>query len=428
MAPHPRTRRVLRAALVAGLTLAAAACSTDVPNSTLDPHSEFGRDIDGLFNILFIGGAFVFVLVEAGLLYTIFRYRHREGAPTPKQVHGNAALEITWTLIPALVLAFIAVPSVRTIFRTQAKAVPDALQVEVIGHQWWWEFRYPQLGVVTANELYLPAGRTVNFALRTQDVIHSFWIPAIAGKRDLIRNRTNYLWFTPDDTTGAWNGFCAEYCGASHANMRFKVFTVTDEEFDVWARHQASGPVFGAPPAAAQPSAAQGTAPPPVAQVAPSTADSTPSASGPERTGTATTTLAPGATAATLASLPPHVLPSTPLPEGLALAVSSGDAARGAQLYRASACIGCHTVKGVSPGVLGPDLTHVGSRTTIAAGLYPNDFRHLALWIKNAPRMKPGSLMPVMGQGERDPSGKAPMGNFTDQQIADIAAYLLSLK
>jgi cytochrome c oxidase subunit 2 len=116
------------------------------------------------------------------------------------------------------------------------------------------------------------------------------------------------------------------------------------------------------------------------------------------------------------------VIPTTPVPKGLTLTAASGDPTRGAQLYRTGACIGCHVVQGVSFGVVGPNLTHMGSRTTIAAGMYPNDFKHLALWIKNAPAMKPGSLMPALGRG-----GQAP-GGYTDQQVADIAAYLLALK
>src|SRR3712207_879411 len=114
-----------------------------------------------------------------------------------------------WTVIPAVILVMIAIPTVRTIFRTQAKAVSSALNVQVIGHQWWWEFRYPQYTsrnpatgridtLVTANELYIPRGRTVNFSLRTEDVNHAFWIPRLGGKRDLVGNHTNYLWFTPD--------------------------------------------------------------------------------------------------------------------------------------------------------------------------------------------------------------------------------------
>ena len=134
----------------------------------------------------------------------------------------------------------IAVPTVRTIFKTEAPAASDALQVTVTGHQWWWEFDYPQYGITTANELYLPIGRTVNFTLKTADVIHSFWIPELGGKRDLISNHTNYLWFTPDSVgDDVFNGFCAEFCGTSHANMRFKVFTVKPDEFAAWAKHEA---------------------------------------------------------------------------------------------------------------------------------------------------------------------------------------------
>src|SRR6185503_2348550 len=182
-----------------------------------------------------------------------------------------------WTLIPAVVLAIIAVPTVRTIFRTQGDAPPNALQVEVVGHQWWWEFRYPQYGVLTANELYLPIGRTASFALKTHDVLHSFWIPGLGGKRDLVNNRTNHLWFTPDSTTeAAFNGFCAEYCGTSHANMRFRAFTVTPEQFASWVAHQQLPAVFnpgppgttGAPtPAAGQPGARPVVPAPPGAQV-----------------------------------------------------------------------------------------------------------------------------------------------------------------
>src|SRR5690606_3874638 len=126
----------------------------------------------------------------------------------------------------------------------------------------WWEFHYPEYGIRTANELYLPIGRTVNFALRTQDVIHSFWIPQLGGKRDLISNRTNYVWFTPDSTmeSSAWNGFCAEFCGVSHANMKFRTFTVQPAEFERWVAHQQSPAAFGAV-APAAPATAPATSP-----------------------------------------------------------------------------------------------------------------------------------------------------------------------
>jgi cytochrome c oxidase subunit 2 len=406
MPPHPPQRSGAFAALTAGASVFLAACSKDVPNTTLTPHTDLGRDIDALFDILLWGGMIVFALVAIGLLYVVVRYRHRPGDPEPKQIHGSTVLELTWTLIPALVLAFIAVPTVRTIFATQQPAPADALQVEVIGHQWWWEFRYPQSNVVTANELYLPTNRTVRFTLRTADVIHSFWIPQLGSKRDLVTNRTNHIVLTTDSTpTMAWNGFCAEYCGSSHANMRFRVFTVPPDAFEEWLAHQAAGPVFGAAAAAAPVDTTAVTQTPVApAPVLPQAFD----------------------LVAEYAQLP-HIRPSTPLPN-MPFTATAGDAARGAELFRASPCIACHVIQGVSPGIVGPNLTHVGSRTTIGAGLYPNDFQHLTRWIKNAMALKAmnypqGQGMPPMGSGMPNA-----MAQYDDQQIADLAAYLLSLK
>jgi cytochrome c oxidase subunit 2 len=388
-----------RTRTAAALSAALAACSSRVPNTTLSPQTEFGRDIDELFDILLIGGVTVLVLVMVALLFVVVRYRHREGAPEPKAIHGSAILEIVWTLIPAVILAFIAVPTVRTIFRTQAEAGPNALQVEVVGHQWWWEFRYPQYGVVTANELYLPVGRTVDFALMTADVLHSFWIPQLGGKRDLVSNDTNHVWFTPERAF-AWNGFCAEYCGSSHANMRFRVFTVRPEDFERWIAHQKSPPFFGL----------RGTAPGEAADTGAAAPAPLPQASTPEFG---------------VDSMPDHVRATTPIPAGLSMANVPGDAERGAQLFMRATpmpCAACHTIQGVASGIVGPNLTHVGSRTSIGAGLFPNDARHLALWIKNSPAMKPGSKMPAFGKGAQVPIG------LDDQQIADLATYLLSLK
>src|SRR5687767_77160 len=243
MTSHYRTRRLAIAALTAVIVVGLAACSTTVPNTTLEPRTDFGRAIDALWDTLLFWGTIVFILVEAFLIYVVLRFRRREGRPAPRHVHGNTTLEIAWTLAPAVILAIIAVPTVKTIFETQSPAPANALTVEVIGHQWWWEFRYPQYGVVTANELYLPTGRTANFVLKTQDVLHSFWIPQLGGKRDLITNRTNHLWFTPE-STAVWNGVCVEYCGTSHANMRFKTFVVAPEQFEAWANHQKGGPAF----------------------------------------------------------------------------------------------------------------------------------------------------------------------------------------
>ena len=434
MNPTHRPRQRLTAALAVVLVLALAACSQDYPNSTFHSHTEFNALIDALFDKLLWLGTAVFVLVEAVLLFVVFKYRRREGQAEPKHVHGNTTLEILWTVIPALILVFIAVPTVRTIFRTQAKAAPDALQVEVIGHQWWWEFRYPEYGIATANELYLPVGRTVNFALKTQDVLHSFWIPQLGGKRDLISNHTNYLWFTPDAemATKVNNGFCAEFCGASHANMRFRVFTVTPEQFESWAAHQKTPAAFGPQvPATSQPGA-PGTGGPEVVAAGAGADSAAAPALG-----------APGAPAALTqvagysfpqSEMPGFAVPTTPVPPGLTFPEGiTGDASRGEQLWSTGqgGCVGCHAIAGTpfNMATIGPNLTHVGSRTTIAAGLYPNDERHLRLWIKNARAMKPGVIMPTLGKGQFDPVMKAAVtAGLTDQQIADMAAYLLALK
>ena len=421
------TRRLGAAALTVGLALLLAACGQNHPDSIFHQRTDFNRDVDYLFKILIYAGTAVFIFVEAILVFTLIRYRRRAGQPAPEHVHGNTTLEITWTVVPFLILVIIAIPTVRTIFKTQAKARADALQVEVIGHQWWWEFRYPQYGIVTANELYLPIGRTVNFALKTQDVIHSFWVPALAGKRDLVSNHTNYLWYTPDSATAnAWNGACVEYCGTSHANMRFKTFTVSQADFESWAKHQQE-PAAGAPTPAAAPGAAPAAAPSATTAAAAAKPDSTQAA-------VAQVTQA-GFIAFPRERVPDYAVPKTPLPANLSYddnLLGKGDPANGAKLIvGAGACLGCHSIKGnpMMVGIIGPNLTHIASRTTIAAGLYPNDARHLARWIKNAPVMKPGVLMLTLGAGEFDPVRKMkPSPGLTDQQIADIVAYLQTLK
>ena len=479
MIRNDRSRRLLTAGLTAAAVLALAACGADTssyPNSTFEHTTEFNTAIDELWDQLLFWGTIVFVLVEVLLVYTIWRFRRRPGV-VAKHIHGNTTLELLWTLIPVVILAIIAVPTVRTIFRTQAKAVPNALQVEVVGHQWWWEFRYPQYTsrnpangrtdtLVTANELFLPVGRTVNFTLRTADVLHSFWIPRLGGKRDLISNHTNFLWFTPDDSLGAnvFRGSCNEYCGASHANMLFRAFTVPAEEFERWAAHQVSPAVFNAMAVPGAPGAPAGPPPPGVlpesvtrnipATPAPTRGTPPPArgaqanqagsaaaqpATGP---GSAQSAQAAAAQAAqggpTLAyaysgEIPRYAVANRPTPAGLDFPANLvGDAARGQQIYSRSSCIGCHMITGnpMSPGRIGPNLTHVGSRLTLGAGMFPNDARHLALWIKNARAMKPGSLMPTLGKGQVDPITKQTVnvGGLDDQQIADIVAYLQALK
>ena len=409
------------------LALLLAACSGQYPNSTFTNLTDFNRDAGGLWNLMIWLGIGVFVFVELLLVWVMIRYRRRPGGPEPEHVHGNTKLELTWTVLPAVVLVVIAVPTVKSIWKFQTGAPANALQIDVIGHQWWWEFRYPEQNIITANELYMPTGRPVNFTLRSQDVIHSFWIPQLGGKRDVVANRTNHIWFTPDSVgTQAFNGSCNEYCGASHANMRFRAYTVSPDEFDRWvAGQQATAAFTAAPPAtpapagnaAATPVANQSTAPAQQATPAPAPA--------------------PAGYVFPAEQLPAHVIPDTPIPAGLTFddgILAAGDPQRGVQAF--ISCIGCHKVRGnpQAVGTIGPDLTHIASRHTIAAGLFPNDNQHLARWIKNARKMKPmGAMsMPTLGLGETDPILKTTVtkaqGGLTDQQIADIVAYLRSLK
>jgi cytochrome c oxidase subunit II len=459
---RPGARNAGVAALTVALALLLAACGQDkYPDSIFHQRTDFNRDVDYLFKILIYAGTAVFIFVEGILVLTLIRFRRRPNQPEPEHVHGNTALEITWTVIPLLILVVIAIPTVRTIFKTQATARADALQVEVIGHQWWWEFRYPQFTmagangrvdtVVTANELYLPIGRTVNFTLKSRDVIHSFWVPALAGKRDVVSNHTNYLWYTPDSSgANVWNGACVEYCGTSHANMRFKAFTVSEADFNSWIAHQQAVAQSMAP---AAPAAAPGGAPAPATQTAvgappaggaPARSTSSPAANAAGvgvptapagSTQPATQVAQAGFVSFPREKMPAHAIPQTPLPASLRFddnALAAGNAASGEKLVTTSMCIACHSIRGepMMVGNIGPNLTHLATRTTIGAGLFPNDPQHLARWVKNANAMKPGIAMPTFGLGEYDPvtiKGPVKIG-FTDQQIADIVAYLQSLK
>jgi cytochrome c oxidase subunit 2 len=426
MTRTPRPRHLTAFALAALLPLLFAACSGQYPNSTFTSHTDFNRDSNAVWNLMIWLGIGVFVFVEALLIYVIIKYRRTPNSPEPEHVHGNTKLELTWTILPAFVLAIIAVPTVKGIWKFQSGAPANALQIDVIGHQWWWEFRYPEQNITTANEVYLPTGRAINFSLRSFDVIHSFWIPQLGGKRDLMRNRVNHIWFTTDSVgTQAFNGSCNEYCGTSHANMRFRAYTVSPAEFDQWVAGQQAPSVSPEVPAAVPPAGAPAatTAATPVAQ--------TPPAAPPAPVQGYTFPVE---------QLPAHFLPKTPLPANLTYddnLLAGGDAARGFATFNRT-CIGCHKVRGnpSAVGVIGPDLTHIASRHTIGAGIYPNDPQHLARWIKNARKMKPmthGTMsMTTLGAGEMDPVTKVvvtpALGGLTDQQIADVVAYLRSLK
>lgn len=236
-------RTLRRILAVASAALLLGACS-DAPQTVFDPAGPFAQRPDDLWQLVFWIAVGVFVVVQGLIIYAIWRFRQRPGEDDlPVQVHGNTRLEILWTVIPALILAGIAVPTVQTIFDLDRD--PDgSMAVEVIGHRWWFEYRYPDHDIVTANELVIPAGQPVRLSMTAEEsggptnaVIHSWWVPQLAGKQDVIPGRTTTLNVQADEP-GKFQGQCAEYCGLSHANMRIRVTALPRAEFEQWVADQ----------------------------------------------------------------------------------------------------------------------------------------------------------------------------------------------
>ena len=252
-----RRRAVLGAAAAFGLLLAACG-DEELPQDSFDPQGPVARQLDDLVKPVGIIAGFVLVLVLSLVTYAAIRFRRRSEDEAPVQVHGNAKLELAWTIAPAAVLAVVGVLTVGTVFDIDARPEgPDVLDVTVTGHQWWWEYEYPGTGVTTANELHIPVGRKVAVTLLSDDVIHSFWPPKLAGKVDVIPNRVNHMVIQADEP-GTYFGQCAEFCGLSHANMRLRVVAQPQAEFDAWLASNARAAVL--PDAEAEPEAAAGAA------------------------------------------------------------------------------------------------------------------------------------------------------------------------
>ena len=210
------------------------------PMTTFVPKSDNAALVDGVYKFIFILAGAVFVAIMAITLILSLLYRERPGQ-TAQQFHGNSRLEVLWTLIPVLLVVVITVPTFTVMAATSKPAPKDALQVIAIGHQWWWEFQYPELGITTANELHLPVNRPVAVSLESVDVIHAFWVPQLSGKVDNVPGHKNHLWFTPNEARAEpYLGQCAEFCGLSHANMRFRVFVSDQAKFDAWAKATAA--------------------------------------------------------------------------------------------------------------------------------------------------------------------------------------------
>jgi cytochrome c oxidase subunit II len=355
----------------------------------MDPHgtsifttfSTPGNEIRGLsFFVLAITGG-IFLVVSALLIHVLVRYRARpDDDSEPPQVFGSLQIELSWTIIPILIIVVLFLSTARVLFSVQDAPKPKtALDVVVIGHQFWWEFRYPQFGVVTANELHLPlstreAPRPAFIKLTSADVMHSFWIPELSGKTDVLPNRVNEMWIDPQ-SLGLFRGQCAQFCGPEHARMLLRVYVDTPEKFQQWiANQQRSQPELNG-----------------------------------NQAGFGNENSASGAVrpVAAISSDPNKVAGNT--------SGNQNEAKYGQFVFEHQACINCHTVSGtVASGRYGPDLTHLMSRETLAAGAAENNPQNLEKWIADPDNFKPGSLMPAM--------------HLSDRDNAAIAAYLETLK
>ena len=331
----------MQPSLIAAFFLAAPYLS---PTNIFAPASTPAQSILDLSLFVLEVTAAIFLVVCALLAYAVVKFRRRKTTDgrEPAQVYGSTQLELAWTVIPVLIVVILFLAAARVIASIQNAPKPsDAIEVTVIGHQFWWEYRYPSLKVVTANELHIPvsdpAHPTPTFlTLLSADTDHSFWVPRLAGKTDLIPNHPNSMWVDPHET-GLFLGQCAQYCGTQHALMLLRVYVQTRDEFDRWVREQS------------QPAQATG-----------------------------------------------------PISEGQ-------------KIFERTACINCHAIAGTAAnGRFGPDLTHLMSRDTIAAGAAPNTPANLRRWIQDPNTIKPGSKMPAMG--------------LSDPELDAVTQYLETLR
>ena len=245
-APHVRLRlsRLVPWGLASLLLALATGCASDAPQDVFKPEGPQSETINNLQVPVFIAAGVVGVLVLGGLLVVLVKYRARrtdDDDTLPPQTHGHLGLELGWTILPALILAFVAVGTVVTIFDL-AEEPDEALEIDVYGQQWWWAYEYDTNGdgeseVITANEMVIPVGTPVQLDIRSRDVIHSFWVPALNGKKDAVPGRTHHLTIEADEP-GVFLGQCTEYCGLSHGNMRNRVIALSDDDYEAWLENQ----------------------------------------------------------------------------------------------------------------------------------------------------------------------------------------------
>lgn len=237
-------------AVLVAVAFVATACVTESTPNTFSPGGDVAQKQKDLFELAMWPAIVIFFLVEGALLYALWRYRRRRDGALPKQTHGNTRLEVAWTVAPTLLLAGLAVPMIAGIIDLAKTPGADALELHVRGFQWNWQFEYPQytdaqgkpLTIIGAcpsrcPEVYIPVGRDISVTLEAADVIHSFWVPRLAGKLDAIPGHTNRMWFNAVKL-GRYGGQCAEFCGLEHAQMKMTVVAVSEEEFERWVKEQ----------------------------------------------------------------------------------------------------------------------------------------------------------------------------------------------
>lgn len=205
-------------------------------SSVFDPSSPFARATVGILNVTLIISGIVFTLVTVLVIYCIIRFKGGVNHPDPQQITGHKTLEIVWTAIPLLTVMYLFFLTAHAMKASDPpnRGDPDII---VIGHQYWWEVRYPKSGAVTANEIHIPAGKPLLFQVRSVDVIHNFWVPQLGRKMDIMPEYTNRFWIQADKP-GDYHGVCAEFCGLEHAWMRLLVVAQAPEEFAAWEQRQ----------------------------------------------------------------------------------------------------------------------------------------------------------------------------------------------
>jgi cytochrome c oxidase subunit 2 len=333
---HFRFNSVARCFAILWTGAAKVACAADgAAPATPSIFSPASTPADAIYHLsLFVLAIClgIFLLVFALLVYAVAKFRQRpsDDGREPAQIYGSNQVELAWTIIPVLIVVVLFLATARVIHAVEdARFPPNTTEIIAVGHQFWWEFQYLQQGFVSANELHVPVSNPGNptpthITLMSADTDHSFWVPKLAGKTDLIPNRTNSMWIDPHET-GVYVGQCAQYCGTQHAKMLLRVIVQSREDFDRWIASQQRPVQF------------------------------------------------------------------------------AGSVAHGRQVFESTACVNCHTIAGTSAkGKFGPDLTHLMSRETIAAGAAINNRDNLRQWVKDPDAFKPGALMPAMQLDDHD--------------------------